>query len=160
MFEKSGKPALVISTLEALAVLVSLKIFRASGASVPRSGCTHVDRQSGERISTQQAHDDLMMEMAAFLKKNSIRASVQWASRTANREADALANGRTEDFSPEYKQRLDPTAMDWILLERALEMGRAAEEQFREFKASGRSTGSGVKAKRRRPERLRIADPW
>ena len=61
VFEKSGKPALVISTLEAHAVLVSLKIFVSKGppgASVPRSGCTHVDRQSEERISTQQAHDD------------------------------------------------------------------------------------------------------
>ena len=33
--------------------------------------------------------------------------------RTANREADALANGRTEDFSPEYEQRLDPTGYFW-----------------------------------------------
>ena len=170
VFEKSGKPALIISTLEALAVLVSLKIFVSKGSHEHRSRVqvapTWTDNRGNgsalnKLMTTKFPSSALLMEMAAYLKKNSIRASVQWAPRTANREADALANGRTEDFAPEYEQRLDPTAMDWILLEQALDMGRAAEKQYQEFKSSGRRTGRGVKAKRRRPEeRLRNVDPW
>ena len=36
------------------------------------------------------------MELAAYSKKMGLKASVEWPSREANREADALANG---DFS-------------------------------------------------------------
>ena len=40
------------------------------------------------------------MELACFLKRMSIKAVVDWAPRTANYEADELANGNTSRFDP------------------------------------------------------------
>ena len=101
------------------------------------------------------------MELAVFMKKESIKASVQSAPRTANKEADALANGRTEAFSPVNERSVDPSAMNWVILDRALDLGRRAEEEVRSYRAAGRDAGRGVKLRRRKPEdRLRVRDPW
>ena len=55
------------------------------------------------------------MELASYLKQMTIKATVEWAPRTTNRETDALANGNTHDFNPELRIHVDP------------EMGRKAE---------------------------------
>ena len=170
IFEKSCKPALVISTLEALAVLVALKVFVCKG---PREHRTRVqvlptwtdNRGNGSALNklmtTKFPSSALMMELAVFMKKESIKASVQWAPRTANKEADALANGRTEAFSPVNERSVDPSAMNWVILDRALDLGRRAEEEIRSYRAAGRDAGRGVKLRRRKPEdRLPVTDPW
>ena len=42
----------------------------------------------------------VVMELACYLKRMSVKAVVEWAPRTANHEADELANGDTTRFDP------------------------------------------------------------
>ena len=103
----------------------------------------------------------VLMEMSALLKRSGLQASVQWAPRTANREADRLANGFTQDFNPAYECVIDPATVPWILLPRALAEGRQAEQAYQAFWASGQNTQRGRRQRRRRPEeRLRMLNPW
>ena len=74
------------------------------------------------------------MEMAVQLKKRSLQASVQWTPKTANREADSLANGNTQNFNPDYECVICPDSFEWLVLPQALERGREAEDEFRVFR--------------------------
>ena len=95
------------------------------------------------------------------LKKRSLQASVHWTPRSANREADALANGNTQNFNPDYECVIRPGTFEWLVLPQALEKGRAAEDEFRAFRESGRDPQRGRKQKKRRVEdRLKVKDPW
>ena len=61
VYEKGGKPSLIISTLEALAVLVSLKMFygeQPESGKKEGNGGTYMDRQPWERICTEQIDDN------------------------------------------------------------------------------------------------------
>ena len=61
VYEKGGRPALIISTLEALAVLISPPtLFRRHSLPAPFKdhGCPDLDRQQGQRIRTEQTHVD------------------------------------------------------------------------------------------------------
>ena len=101
------------------------------------------------------------MEMAAQLKKRRLQASVQWTPRTANREADSLANGDTQNFNPEYECVILPESIDWLILPQALEKGRQSEVEFRAFRESGRDPQRGRKQRKRKVEdRLKMTDPW
>ena len=84
------------------------------------------------------------------------------APRTANKEADALANGSTEMFSPAYECRVDPKSIDWVILDQALELGRRAEEEVKRNKEAGYDPGRAVRhgRKRKPADRLRVKDPW
>ena len=171
VYEKSDKPTLVIATLEALAVLVALKVFVCRS---PREHRTRVqvaptwtdnrgnDSALNKLMTTKFPSSALMMELAAFMKKESIKAVVQWAPRTANKEADAPANGSTEMFSPAYECRVDPKSMDWVILDQALELGRRAEEEVKRNKEAGYDPGRAVRhgRKRKPADRLRVKDPW
>ena len=105
VFEKSSKQALVISTLEALAVLIALKVYygekpRADRSSIRIVPTTTDNRGNGAALNmmmtTRFPASAVLMDFAAYPKKMGLRAFVEWSPREANREADALANG---DFS-------------------------------------------------------------
>ena len=109
MYEKGGKPSLIISSLEALAVLVSLKMFY---GEQPESGKKKVtvaptwNRQPRERICTEQIDDNEVpsvrsTELSAYMKRMSMKVVVEWTPRAGNREADHLANGEYSRFSPQ-----------------------------------------------------------
>ena len=51
----------------------------------------------------------VIMELASFMKKKGIRASVEWEPPEWNREADALANGFVEEFSPSRRLHVHPS---------------------------------------------------
>ena len=43
------------------------------------------------------------MELASHMKHEKMKASVSWAPREVNREADRLANGDTTGFDPNLR---------------------------------------------------------
>ena len=59
-------------------------------------------------MSTKYPASAIMMEMASNRKKKGIRASLEWAPRDGNREADSSANGNHEGFSDERRMHVQP----------------------------------------------------
>ena len=101
------------------------------------------------------------MELAAEMKKGSVKAQVEWTPREFNREADALANGDSSQFSPGLELRVEPHTLKWHVLDRALAMGLEAEEAHDRLKRRGSLPNRIQKQKRRKPEeRLLFKDPW
>ena len=108
VFMKERKPSLIIATLEALAVLLSLKVFY--GDQPPEGMNTRVqvvptwtdNRGNGSALNklmtTRFLASAVVMELAAYMKVRSLKSAVQWAPRSVNQEADSLANGDTSAF--------------------------------------------------------------
>ena len=109
MFEKGNRPSLVISTLEALAILIALKI---KFGQEPDADDTRVliapsitdNRGNGAALnklmSTRFPSSAVLMELASFMKARGMRTIVEWAPRECNKEADLLANGKTSLIDP------------------------------------------------------------
>ena len=125
VYYKGDRPALVISTLEALAVLVSLKAFH---GNVPRKGSHQVQvlptltDNRGNRaalnklMTTRYPANAFLMEKAAYFKHMRLRALVEWTSMAGNREADALVNGDTTGFDPALEVKIDDQVLKWLIL--------------------------------------------
>ena len=170
MFEKGGRPSLIISTLEALAVLVALKVFYPEDAR----GCrrkvlvmpTWTDNRGNgaalnKLMTTRYPATAVLMELAAHMKARALKVQVNWTPRSGNQEADALANGNTESFSPALRVEVVPSELRWHILPEALRLGREAEEMYEQAKKNGALPNRGLRQKRKRAsERLRFADPW
>ena len=168
VYSKGDKPALIVATLEALAVLIALKAFHGntpgeSGTKVQVMPTWTDNRGNGAALnklmSTRYPLNALLMEMSAYFKHMRIKALIEWTPRTANREADSLANGDTRGFDPELEVKIDDTVLTWLVLPDVLEMGKAADDFFQR-KGQLPNRGTKQKKKRRPEERLRMADPW
>ena len=146
VFEKSSKPALIISTLEALAVVVALKVYygetpRRNRSSIRIVPTTTDNRGNGAALNklmtTKYPASAVLMELAAYSKKMGLKASVEWSPREANREADALANGELSQFSPELRIPVDARQLQWTVLREALSHGKEAEDAYQAAKTVG-----------------------
>ena len=97
------------------------------------------------------------MELASFMKKESVKVVVN----EGNREADRLANGIVEDFSPELEIKVGPSSIQVEVLPDALSMAREADSEYRDLKQHGRLLKRDQRKRKKRPEeRLRLRDPW
>ena len=133
IFERGDKPPLTISTLEAPAVLISLKLFF---GDEPKQGRTKVqvvrtwtdNGRNGSALnklmSTKFPSSAVVMELSCYLKRAAAKASVEWASRSANYEADALANGITGSFDPSQRITDDVNTLRWEIPPKALGKGK------------------------------------
>ena len=149
IFKKGDKPSLITSTLEALAVLISLKL---SFGDEPKMGRTKVQviwtwtDDCGNRsalnklMSTKCPSSAVVMELSCSLKQMAAKASVEWAPRSANYDADSFANGIACSFHPSRRTTVDVNALGWEILPKALSMGRQMEEDTEDARASGVST--------------------
>ena len=103
VFARGRKPALIISTLESLAVLVALKLLY---GETPRERHTRVqivptitdNRGNGSLLnklmSTKFPASAVLMGLASYMRRMSLRTVVEWGPREGNKEADKLANGQ------------------------------------------------------------------
>ena len=170
VFERGGKPSLVISSLESLAVVIELEVFFPGGSSHSRKRLSIIPTWTDNRgngsalnklMSTRFRPSALLMELATHMKHEGIKASVQWAPRESNREADRLANGDFTGFSLEFRIHIDVASISWYTLDDALVMGREAEHSYECAKKSGALPGTTRREKRKRQdERLKVADLW
>ena len=95
VFENGNRPALVISTYEALAVLVGLKLFY---REVPPARKTKVmvtptwtdNRWNGSALNklvmTRFTPSAVLTELASHMKAMSMKVLVDWAPRACNQE--------------------------------------------------------------------------
>ena len=94
IFEKGDKPTLVISTLEALAILVALKLRFGNVADTEDKRVLIVPSVTDNRgngaalnklMSTRFPSSAVLMELATFMKARRLRTIVEWAPREYNR---------------------------------------------------------------------------
>ena len=170
VFEKGDRPSLIISTLEALAMVVALKV---KFGQEPDPNKTRVlivpsitdNRGNGAALdklmSTRFPFSAVLMELASYMKHRGMRAIVEWAPRECNREADMLANGDTSLFDPARRIPVSAGTLVWNVLPGALNAGREAEENYRRLKETSSLPNRSVKQKKRAAEhRLKFKDPW
>ena len=100
VFSRGDKSSRLIATLESLAVLLALKAFCPTGHDEVRR---NIRRQP-------------TWELAVHCKHAGVVPLVSWAPRLCNREADDLANGRTEVFTPALEVKLEPDKLQWHVL--------------------------------------------
>ena len=112
-------------------------------------------------MSTKFPSSVFVVELTCYLKRMAAKASVEWAPRLANYEADPLANGITGSFDPSRRIPVDVNTRRWEILPEALSMGKQMEEDTENARASGISTNRERKLKRRKQEdKMKVKDPW
>ena len=133
VFAKGRKAALVISTLEALAVLIALKLQYGEKPGREKKRVVIAPSLTDNRgngallnklMTTRFPAMALLMEMSCYMKKMSIRASVEWIPREGNREADRLANGIFHGFNPDLRIPVTASSLVWEILPEALDAGK------------------------------------
>ena len=135
VFERSDKPARVISTIEALAGIKAVLRGRAQGSHtriqvVPSFTDNRGNGSALNKLMTSKYPSSaVVMELACDLKRMSIKAVVDWAPRTANYEADELANGNTSRFDPAKRITFEESKVLWDILPEALQKGREMESE-------------------------------
>ena len=161
----------MISTHEALAVLISLKVFFRDSPPDERKTKVQVvltwtdSRGNGpvliKLLTTCFPASAVVLELAAFMKERGLKAAVLWAPRETNREADAVADVDSSMFNPALRQEVRPHDLRWLIQPSALEMGRKAEEAQQKFKSSGHDPKREERQRKRKAhEKFRITDPW
>ena len=105
MFEKGDKPSLLISTLEALAILAALTLHNCDDSEEHTTREMIVpswtdNRGNGAALNklrtTKFLASAVLMELLAFMNARGPRTVVEWTPSECNREADTLANGQLE----------------------------------------------------------------
>ena len=164
---KDDKPALVIASLEALAMLLGLKAFY--GETPPEERSTFQvlptwtdNKRNGSILTklmcTRYPVSAILMELAVHMKAMEQKTAVNWTPREANREADASANGDSSGFDPAKEIKFDLSHMHWRILPDALQMG---EDAVHDAERRGALPHTGKKRRRRRLEEgLKMTDPW
>ena len=170
VYERGNKPSLVISTIEALAIVIALRLRNGQEGSTESKKITVVPSITDNRgngavlnkmMSTKFPSSAVLMELAVYMKRRRIRPIVEWAPREFNRESDNLANGITEGFNQALELKIRPEEISWEILPEALEAGREAERSYGAAKESGKLPNRSKRERRRDTrERLRVVDPW
>ena len=73
--------------------------------------------------SSDSADAAVLMELASYMRRMSLRKVVGWAPREGNKEADKLANGNAEDFDPSLRIDVSASTLSCDILPEALEAG-------------------------------------
>ena len=113
---------MVIPTLEALAVVIALKIRCGQAREKMRSKVMLVPDNRGngaaldQLMSTKFPSSAVLLEPATYVKNRGLRAIVEWAPREFNRETDRLAKGVTDGFGPRLEMKIDPGELVWDFL--------------------------------------------
>ncbi len=160
-----GLPYRSIAALEAVGVLVALLAFepllqRDSDLTYHMAGVTD-NRGNQYTISRLQSSRfplcAILMEIAARSESLRVRLSIDWIPRDMNTEADGLANGSCESFSPHLRHQVNWSSIKWLVLDWTLELGRRFYEEASLADAS--TTGAASSGKRRQAP-FRETDPW
>ena len=136
MFAKGRKASLVISTLEALAVLAAL-ILQCGEAPRPRQTKVLI----APTLTDHHQSDDYAVHRVG---------SAHGAPREDNRVADPLANGQFEEFDESLRIPVASENIVWDTLPAELEAGSTVEAEYQQAKTTSNLANRARKAKRRR----------
>ena len=159
-----GLPAHSISTLELLASLVGLVLLVPPGR--PGAGVMTITGFTDSQVSAAVVDRGMstayplccvVMELAAQLERRRLDLSLEWAPREKNAEADALADGRTEGFSPSRRVEINLRDPPWLVLSGLLRTGEAF---YSAAKKRAQPSAPSETRKRLAGDRLRDREPW
>ena len=163
ILERSDTPSRVISTVEAVAVLMGLKMFHGDEARGTLIQIQMIPSFTDNRGSTlnklmtnKYPSSAIFMELACCINK-SIAAVVERAPRTANYEADGLANGNTRRFDISKRIVLKESEVWWDTLPEAPQKGREVERECRRLWAEGAGLPDPTQAQQREKARRQDA---
>ena len=161
----NGTPARAISSLELLATTLGLVVLTPDALASPgAAGGVMVTGFTDSLVSSSVVSRGLAtsyplrvvaMELAAQLERRSAELFLEWLPRSSNQEADALADGRFDGFSPELRIPVDFSRMRWLVLDKLLAAG-AAFQRENEGRPVVKGRRPGPRAKE---DRLRVKDP-
>ena len=149
VFEKGDRPSLVISTLEALALVIALKLRFGQDPDPDETRVIVVPSITDNRgngavlnklMSTKFPSSAVLMELALFMKHRGMRAILEWAPRECNREADMLANGDSSLFDPERRIPVSAGTLVWNVLPEALKDWQRGGRLFQAYEGDARPT--------------------
>jgi len=176
VYEKGDTPSRIIASLEALAILVALRVFfpavpGAAKAKVVLLPTWTDNRGNGsvlnKLMTTRFPLSAILMELSEQMRVHGQRAEVNWSPREANKEADHLANGDFALFDEALRIPTTAESLRWFILDDALREGRNAEAErvHDKEKKKLRSDDARVefvarRVKRRPEDKLKFTDPW
>ena len=114
LYAKRRKPALVMATLEALAVLVALNLWFGEVPKEQQTGVVTVPSLN-KLMTTKFPSSALLMELSTYMKRMSMRTVVEWFPRECNREADRLATSDTVGFDTALRVRVTSSSLHWYI---------------------------------------------
>ena len=169
VYAKGDKPALVTSTLEALAVLLALEMFFGGESKGHHTNVqimpTWTDNRGNgsalnKMMSTRYPASAVVMEMSVFMKRHGLKALVVWTPGTGNREADELANG-DKPLQARERGEDQPRGAPMVLSAQGTGNCSVGRGRTPEAVNGGALPDRTRRQKRRKPEqRLRAADVW
>ena len=129
---KQGDPGRVIASLELLATLMAIILFKShwqpdSSGMVYGTGITDNKGNSfavQKMLSTKFPLTVLLIELSEQLRSCSIEMHLEWLRRDDNQEADDLTNQKFSKFSPENRIQVDPSKIDWLVLPELMSSGQ------------------------------------
>ena len=167
--KESDRPALVISTIEAPTVLIGLKLFygdRADGnhtqvQMIPSFTDNRGNGLALDKLMTNRYRSSAVV-MELDLKRMSVKAVAEWTPRTANHEADELANGIKTRLDPAKRIDFKASELQWDILPEVLSRGLEMERESQRARAlPGGLPGRTRKPRKRKLEdKMRVRDPW
>jgi hypothetical protein len=101
----------------------------------------------------------VVMELAAQLVLRDAELCLEWAPREGNRDADGLADGRTEGFAPGLRVGQSFGEVGWVVLPRLMAAGVQFHGAVKRPGAVGTAPAAAA-GKRRKGGRLRDREPW
>ena len=119
IFEKGDRPSLVNSTLEALAILVALKL---RFGEAPDAGDKRVlvfpsiTDNRGNGAALNKLMSTRFPLLGSTHGTRDLHEMVEWAPREFNKEADKLANGNFEPFDPAKRLPVTVQSLTWNIL--------------------------------------------
>ena len=104
------------------------------------------------------------MELSAQLEARGAELLLEWIPRGSNQEADRLADGHWDGFSPELRVVSDLVNVSWLVLPGLLASGmefhaRVKKADDRRRRAGGAAGPVRAQGKRKR-QKLKEKEPW
>ena len=124
---------------------------------------THVLRRFG---ASKYPLSILVMELASQLDRLGIELDLRWLPRNQNEEADALTNGRFEDFREENRVGVDFEKLEFMVMGSLMELAGNLDEELKLYRTSKEAKlgklrkEQETKGVKRKKGELRWRDPW
>ena len=101
------------------------------------------------------------MELSAQLEERNAILELDWIPRDQNPEADALADGRSEGFSPNLRVDARHALSHWLVLDKLLDEGATFYAENAPLKDALFKRASSPRVRQGGPaKKLRETEPW